>query len=68
MIGSMKNLMERDIAAGIEDGVKLPSLEMARTFAVETIDYPNPLGLQYVMDWRFPSFLLTNFKPTHKIP
>lgn len=42
----MNILKERDEADGIEDGVKLPSMEIARTFAVETIDYPNPLGLQ----------------------
>jgi len=42
----MRDLEDRDIENGIEDGIHLPSMEMARTFAVETIDYPNPLGLQ----------------------
>lgn len=43
----MNILKERDEADGVENGVKLPSMEIARTFAVETIDYSNPLGLQY---------------------
>jgi hypothetical protein len=42
----MRDLEDRDIENGIEHGIKLPSMEIARTFAVETIDYPNPLGLQ----------------------
>lgn len=42
----MKDLQERELEEGNEDGVKLPSVEIARTFAVETIDYPHPLGLQ----------------------
>jgi hypothetical protein len=45
---SMKNREESLLAEGIESPFKLPSMEIARTFAVETIDYPNPLGLQYV--------------------
>ncbi len=44
----MEELAERDEQEGREDGIKLPSMEIARTFAVETIDYPTPLGLQYV--------------------
>lgn len=44
-IGELK---DKDEENGIEDGtgIKLPSMEIARTFAVETIDYPSPLGLQ----------------------
>ena len=45
----VKELMEKEEEEGKEDGIKLPSMEIARTFAVETIDYPNPLGLQYVI-------------------
>ncbi|TVY39307.1 hypothetical protein LSUB1_G003618 [Lachnellula subtilissima] len=41
----MRDLEDREIEEGVEDGIKLPSVEIARTFAVETIDYPNPLGL-----------------------
>ncbi|TAQ88169.1 hypothetical protein B7494_g3476 [Chlorociboria aeruginascens] len=40
-----KDLQDREIEEGNEDGIKLPSMEIARTFAVETIDYPHPLGL-----------------------
>jgi hypothetical protein len=39
-------LRKADEEEGIENGIKLPSMEIARTFAVESIDYPNPLGLQ----------------------
>jgi hypothetical protein len=40
------DLQKREQEEGIEDGIKVPSMEIARTFAVETIDFPNPLGLQ----------------------
>ncbi|KAF7908501.1 uncharacterized protein EAF01_004256 [Botrytis porri] len=40
-----KDLQDREIEEGVEDGVNLPSMEIARTFAVETIDHPHPLGL-----------------------
>jgi len=46
IIHRMRDLEDREIEEGVEDGIKLPSAEIARTFAVETIDYPNPLGLQ----------------------
>ncbi|ESZ96600.1 hypothetical protein SBOR_3022 [Sclerotinia borealis F-4128] len=39
-----KELQEREIEEGIEDGINLPSMEIARTFAVETIDHPHPLA------------------------
>jgi hypothetical protein len=45
----MLDLQVIQAAEGMEEGVvNLPSMEIARTFAVETIDYPNPLGLQHV--------------------
>jgi hypothetical protein len=45
----MRDLEDMDIENGLEEGgINLPSMEIARTFAVETIDYPHPLGLQYV--------------------
>ena len=48
MRGRMKDLQAKDLDDGVKEGlIKLPSMEIARTFAVETIDYPNPLGLQY---------------------
>lgn len=42
----MKDLIAKDIEENGESNIKLPSMEIARTFAVETIDYPSPLGLQ----------------------
>ena len=43
----MTELVEQETEAGLQEGgVKLPSMEIARTFAVETINYPSPLGLQ----------------------
>jgi hypothetical protein len=42
----VSELKKKELEEGNEDGIKLPSMEIARTFAVETIDYPNPLGLQ----------------------
>jgi hypothetical protein len=42
----VSELKKKEVEDGEEDGIKLPSMEIARTFAVETIDYPNPLGLQ----------------------
>lgn len=31
--------------------IQLPSMEVARTFSVETIDYPHPLGVHQVHRW-----------------
>jgi hypothetical protein len=44
----LKELAERDEEEEAENPVRLPTMEEARSFAVETIDYPAPLGLQYV--------------------
>jgi len=48
-------LQEREAAEDIqpeEDGaINLPSMEVARTFSVETIDYPHPLGVHQVHKW-----------------
>lgn len=49
-----KDLQDREFEEGIEDGINLPSMEIARTFAVETIDHPHPLGT----DSPFPFSLL----------
>lgn len=46
MKSRMRDLEDREVEEGVEGGIKLPSVEIARTFAVETIDYPYPLGLQ----------------------
>jgi hypothetical protein len=42
----MKEPVDQEEAAGIEGAINLPSMEIASTFSVETIDYPNPLGLK----------------------
>jgi len=42
----VSELKRKEVEEGKQDGIKLPSMEIARTFAVETIDYPKPLGLQ----------------------
>ncbi|KAF4630409.1 hypothetical protein G7Y89_g7730 [Cudoniella acicularis] len=34
-----------------EGAINLPSMEVARTFSVETIDYPHPLGVHQVHRW-----------------
>jgi len=51
----MKDLQAQDVSEGIEpeaDGaINLPSMEVARTFSVETIDYPHPLGVHQVHRW-----------------
>jgi hypothetical protein len=33
------------------DPINLPSLEVARTFSVETIDFPHPLGVHQAHRW-----------------
>ncbi|TVY92786.1 hypothetical protein LAWI1_G001052 [Lachnellula willkommii] len=51
-----KELQEREEAEGIqpeEDGaINLPSVEVARTFSVKTIDYPHPLGVHQIHKWK----------------
>lgn len=34
-----------------EGAINLPTMEVARTFSVETIDYPHPLGVHQVHRW-----------------
>ena len=34
------------------EGNMLPSMEVARTFSVETVDYPKPLGVHQVTRWQ----------------
>ncbi|KAL2069133.1 hypothetical protein VTL71DRAFT_15471 [Oculimacula yallundae] len=41
----MSDLRDVDEENGIMEGIRLPTMETARTFAVETIDFPTPLGL-----------------------
>lgn len=44
--GRLTELMEEDENEGREASIKLPSMKIARTFAVETLDYPTPVGFQ----------------------
>lgn len=48
-------LQKREEEAGIkpedEGAVNLPTMEVARTFSVETIDFPHPLGVHQVHRW-----------------
>ncbi|CZR51562.1 uncharacterized protein PAC_01439 [Phialocephala subalpina] len=48
------DLMNKDVEETGDSKIKLPSMEIARTFAVETIDYPSPLGLHQPTRW-FPA-------------
>lgn len=51
----MKELQAEEQESGIEPdfegAINLPSMEIARTFAVETIDFPHPLGVHQVHRW-----------------
>lgn len=40
--------------------IQLPSMEVARTFSVETIDYPHPLGVHQVHRWLKEQMLSLN--------
>jgi len=65
-------LQERETAEGIEpeeDGaINLPSMEVARTFSVETIDYPHPLGVHQVHRWLQEQMLsLDEWCPEYKL-
>jgi hypothetical protein len=52
----MRKIIERE-ATGLYERppgvgeIRLPTTEVARTFAVETIDYPHPLGVHQVNRW-----------------
>ncbi|KAJ5054900.1 uncharacterized protein L3040_001162 [Drepanopeziza brunnea f. sp. 'multigermtubi'] len=51
----MKALQDEEAAEDIdpksEGAINLPTMEVARTFSVETIDYPHPLGVHQVHRW-----------------
>ncbi|KAI9055071.1 hypothetical protein LZ554_000036 [Drepanopeziza brunnea f. sp. 'monogermtubi'] len=51
----MKALREEEEAQDIDPrsqgAINLPTMEVARTFSVETIDYPHPLGVHQVHRW-----------------
>jgi len=52
---SLMDLQTRDEESdGPEGGyglINLPTMEIARTFSVETIDFPHPLGVHQVHRW-----------------
>jgi hypothetical protein len=52
----MKKLQEQEAATNIKPNdvgaVSLPSMEVARTFSEDAIDYPNPLGIHQVHKWK----------------
>lgn len=51
-----------------EGAVNLPTMEIARTFAVETIDYPHPLGVHQVHRWLKTQMLsLDEWCPEYKL-
>jgi len=51
----MLDLQKEEGEAGIDrtelGAINLPSIDIAKTFAVETIDYPYPLGVHQVHRW-----------------
>ncbi|KUJ20189.1 uncharacterized protein LY89DRAFT_549666, partial [Mollisia scopiformis] len=47
----MLKLQKTGDSTGDELSIELPSMEVARTFSVETIDYPHPLGVHQVHRW-----------------
>jgi len=68
----MKELEAEENITGIqpeEDGaINLPSMVVARTFAVETIDYPYPLGVHQVHRWLNEQMLsLDEWCPEYKL-
>ena len=68
----MKNIQKDEEKAGIQpedDGaINLPSMEVARTFSVETIDYPHPLGVHQVHRWLSEQMLsLDKWCPEYKL-
>lgn len=51
----MAELQLEEVAADIEPKgnvtIKLPTTEIARTFSVDTVDYPHPLGIHQAHRW-----------------
>lgn len=50
----MKEIQEEEeqgIKPEQEGAINLPTMEVARTFSVKTIDYPHPLGVHQVHRW-----------------
>ncbi|KAL3425472.1 hypothetical protein PVAG01_02263 [Phlyctema vagabunda] len=65
-------LQQRDEEAGIdptdEGAINLPTMEVARTFSVETIDFPHPLGVHQVHRWMGEGMVsLDDWCPEYKL-
>jgi hypothetical protein len=68
----LTEIRDAEAAQGIEPeaegAVNLPRMEVARTFAVETIDYPHPLGVHQVHRWLKKQMLsLDEWCPEYKL-
>ncbi|RDL35372.1 uncharacterized protein BP5553_07303 [Venustampulla echinocandica] len=67
-----KEIQEQQEAEGIdpetEGAINLPTVGVARTFSVESIDYPHPLGVQEVHRWNNDQMeKLTEWCPESKL-
>jgi hypothetical protein len=52
------------------NAVRLPPVEIARTFSVETIDFPHPLGVHQVGRWldaAKQTAVMDNWCPEYKL-
>ena len=59
---------EEGVEPTSEGAINLPSMEVARTFSVETIDYPHPLGVHQVHRWLKEQMLnLDEWCPEYKL-
>jgi len=47
----MKELKESDDVEPTEEGIHLPSMDVAKTFSVASFDFPHPLGVHGVLAW-----------------
>lgn len=68
MVELQSEEQEEEIAPTTPGAVNLPSMEVARTFSVETIDYPHPLGVHQVHRWLKEQMLsLDEWCPEYKL-
>lgn len=67
----MNDLRARENETGPPEGcdpINLPSIEVARTFSVETIDFPHPLGVHQAHRWLGAQMLsLDDWCPEYKL-
>jgi cell division protein FtsB len=68
MIELQKEEEKEGIQPEEEGAINLPTMEVARTFSVETIDYPHPLGVHQVHRWLKEQMLsLDQWCPEYKL-